>query len=112
MKHRASKPNFCGFLVHTVKRLFFTEHYHFHTWLGLLLVALNVPVGWGGATLFLFFAVHYNSSICYRLAVLTYLGSWLMLGAGILLAGPGTVHGFRARIPRAWKAWRRMHQAQ
>ncbi len=106
------RPNFCDFLSHTMKRLFFTEHYSFPTLLGLLMVALNVPVGWGGATLCLFFAVHYNSPICYRLAALTYLGSWLMLGAGILLAGPGTVKGFRARIPRAGKAWRRMHHAQ
>lgn len=94
-----------------MKRLFFTEHYPFHTLLGLLMVALNVPIGWGGSAVCLFLAVHCDSPICYRLAALIYLGSWLMLGLGILLAGQGTVHGFRARIPRAWKAWRRMRHA-
>ena len=106
MKHRASKPNFCGFLVHTVKRLFFTEHYHFHTWLGLLLVALNVPVGWGGAAVCVFIAANYDLPSFYSISALTYLSSWLMLGLGLLLAVRGTVRGFRARIPRAWKAWK------
>lgn len=105
------RPNFCGFLAHTMKRLFFTQHYSFHTLLGLLMVALNVPLGWGGSALCLLLAVHYDFPIGYRLAALIYLGSWLMLGLGILLAGRGTVRGFRARIPRAWKAWRRMRQA-
>lgn len=105
------RPSFCGFLAHTLKRLFCTENHSFHTVIGLVLVALNVPIGWGGSAICLFVAVHYDLPICYKLAALIYLGSWLMLGLGIILAGQGAVRSFRARIPRAWRAWRRMRNA-
>ena len=104
------KPGLCGLLSHLVRRLFFTEHYRLVTLVGLLFVLLNVPIGWGSAALFSLIALHRNMPIFYTIAGLCYAGSWLLLGLGIVMAGRDTVRAFRARIPRGWRAWRRLRK--
>ncbi len=108
MDASSRKPGFCGMLRHLVRRLFFTEKYGFFTLLGLLFVLLNVPLGWGGAALFSLIAARQDKPVFYKAAGICYVASWIMLGLGIVMAGRDTVRAFRARIPRAWRAWRRM----
>ena len=103
------RPHFCGFLKHLCRRLRI-HHYGFATTLGLLLVALNVPVGWGSALVCVFLAAHWDKPFFYQIAALCYACSWLMLGAGVALAGHGTVKAVRAQIPRAWHAYRRLRE--
>ena len=76
---------------------------------GLLMVALNVPVGWGGAALCAFMGAHGGSRVWYVAAGVVYALSWGMLGLGLLLAGPPVVSRFRRRCRSAWRAWRRGH---
>ena len=100
-------PTFCGLLRHVLRKLLQARHYGLWALVGLVLVALNVPFGWGGALVCIFMGARLGQPAWYHLAALCYLLSWLMLAAGIALAGPRTVRTFRAEIPRAWRAWRR-----
>ena len=74
---------------------------------GLLMVALNVPVGWGGAAFCALMGAGGKSRIWYVASVAIYALSWGMLGLGLLLAGPPVVTRFRKRSRSAWRAWRR-----
>ncbi len=74
---------------------------------GLLMVALNVPVGWGGAAFCAFMGARSGSRVWYAAAGAVYVLSWAMLGLGLVLAGPPVVARFRKRCRSAWRAWRR-----
>ena len=108
MSAASHKPSFCALLGHLARRLFVTEKYRFYTLVGLLFVLLNVPLGWGGAALFSLIAAYQQKPFFYKIAGGCYVISWVMLGLGIVLAGRDTVRAFQARIPRSWRAWKRM----
>ena len=112
MSISTKKPGVCFLLGHLARRLFFTEKYRFYTLVGLLVVLLNVPLGWGGAAFFSLMALYYEKPFFYKIAGVCYAISWIMLGAGIVMAGRDTVRVFRARIPRAWRAWIRLRKAR
>ncbi len=74
---------------------------------GLLLVVLNVPVGWGGAAICACMGARSTSRFWYMAAGVIYVLSWVMLGLGLLLAGPQVIASFKKRRQSAWRAWRR-----
>ena len=55
--------------------------------IGIILIAINVPVGWLGAALFGYFAQKTGKRIFYYLAALVYVLSWVMLALGVYLCG-------------------------
>lgn len=98
-----------GFFRHIFK-LFHWRRIGGRAFAGLVLVAVNVPFGYGGAALCTLAAGRCPQ---WRLewmagAAAVYALSWLMLLGGTLLAGPAAVRSFRQRLPAAWRAWRRI----
>ena len=100
------KPSFCTVLRHALRGFHF-KGLPLSTTIGLLLVAINVPVGWGGAAICAYFSVRSKSAAWGTASAAIYALSWGMLFLGILLAGKDTVRSFQQHLPRAWKAWRR-----
>ncbi len=54
---------------------------------GIVLLALNVPLGWGGGAFCVFFAGWTRDKNWLTAALWVYGCSWLILGLGFLLAG-------------------------
>lgn len=81
--------------------------------IGVILLAVNVPFGYGGAALCAMMAAGHPDRQRLWLAAAggVYALSWLMLLAGTCLAGPAVVRAFRQRVPRAWRACRRKRQS-
>lgn len=55
--------------------------------IGTILIAINVPFGWGGALLFGYYGQKTGKKFFYIMSVAVYVLSWVMLFAGILLCG-------------------------
>lgn len=55
--------------------------------IGIILIAINVPVGWLGAALFGYYGQKTGKKIFYYLSALTYAASWGILALGVYLCG-------------------------
>lgn len=55
--------------------------------IGIILIAINVPVGWLGAVVFGYYGNKTKKKIFYFLSVLVYILSWGILALGIYLCG-------------------------
>ena len=80
--------------------------------IGLVLLATNVPVGWGGALACTTMAATYKSRFWGILAGVIYAISWIMLGVGFLLAGKNLVDIMKKRRAIVINAWKRLRNFQ
>ncbi len=55
--------------------------------IGIILIAINVPVGWLGAALFGYYGQKTGKKIFYYLSALVYAASWGILALGVYLCG-------------------------
>ena len=55
--------------------------------LGIILLVLNVPFGWFGAGICVYYGKKYNKKFYYFLSAIIYGLSWVMLFAGVYLCG-------------------------
>ena len=55
--------------------------------IGILLLLINVPVGWLGLTYFICYAKQTGKKMYYWVAFLIYAFSWALLGLGVYLCG-------------------------
>lgn len=55
--------------------------------IGIILILINVPFGWGGALLCGYYGQKTGKSFFYVLSVVVYILSWVMLSVGVLLCG-------------------------
>lgn len=54
---------------------------------GIILLLINVPVGWLGLTYFICYAKQTGKKIYYWIAFLVYAFSWVLLSLGVYLCG-------------------------
>ena len=76
--------------------------------IGLILLALNVPVGWGGAAVCGILATAYKSNVWGIAAIAIYVLSWIMLGLGFLLVGKNLIDIMKRRRAIVFGAWKRL----
>ncbi len=55
--------------------------------IGIVLILINVPFGWGGALVCGYYGQKTGKKFFYVLSVLVYALSWVVLSVGILLCG-------------------------
>ncbi len=55
--------------------------------IGIILILINVPFGWGGALICGYYGQKTGKKFFYILSALVYALSWLMLFLGVLLCG-------------------------
>lgn len=55
--------------------------------IGIILLLINVPVGWLGLTYFICYAAKTGKKLYYCVAFLIYAASWVLLGLGVYLCG-------------------------
>ncbi len=55
--------------------------------IGIILIAINIPVGWLGAALFGYYGQKTGKKIFYLLSVAVYALSWAILALGVYLCG-------------------------
>ena len=55
--------------------------------IGIVLILINVPFGWGGALLCGYYGQKTGKKFFYVLSVAVYILSWVMLAVGVLLCG-------------------------
>ena len=55
--------------------------------IGIILILINVPFGWGGALLCGYYGQKTGKKFFYVLSVVVYILSWVMLSVGVLLCG-------------------------
>ena len=76
--------------------------------LGMFLVLLNWPVGYGGLALCWLLALIWKSNFLAILGAGFYVLSWIMLGAGLLLAGAGARTFLKSICRKKRAAWLRL----
>lgn len=104
------KAALCRIIQHTLRPLA-PSRSSARTIVGLAMVALNVPVGWGMGALCMAMAIRSDNPTAWSCAAgVIYVASWAMLLLGMLLAGRSTVMAFRQRLPRACRAWCRQRK--
>lgn len=55
--------------------------------IGIILILINVPFGWGGALICGYYGQKTGKKIFYVFSVLIYALSWVMLSVGVFLCG-------------------------
>ena len=55
--------------------------------IGIILIAINVPFGWGGALICGYYGQKTGKKFFYVLSAVVYALSWVMLSVGVLLCG-------------------------
>lgn len=55
--------------------------------IGITLILINVPFGWGGALICGYYGQKTGKKFFYVLSILVYALSWVMLSVGVLLCG-------------------------
>ena len=55
--------------------------------IGIILIAINVPFGWGGALICGYYGQKTGKNFFYVLSAIVYAISWVMLSVGVLLCG-------------------------
>lgn len=76
--------------------------------LGLFLLVINVPFGYGGAALGVLLAGALNNHFWLKCGTAAYILSWGMLVLATLLLGRDTKEFATKTIFRKWRAWRKM----
>ena len=74
--------------------------------LGLFLLIINVPFGYGGAALGTYLAWRLDESKWLTLGAAAYLLSWVMLALATILLGRDTKRFVSIIIRRKWRAWK------
>ena len=69
-------------------------------WIGIVLLTTNQPLGWGGMLICDALALKQHDTYFFYLGFLIYGFSWIMLGIGVLLAGPEGVRYSRILLER------------
>ena len=77
---------------------------------GLFLLVINVPFGYGGAALGAFLAGALKNSLWLKCGTAAYVLSWIMLFAATILLGKETKSFATKTIARKWRAWRKMRK--
>ena len=67
-------------------------------WIGVVLLLVNSPIGWGGMLICNTIALNKHDSFYSVLGVIIYIISWVMLGLGFLLAGPEGIKFYKFLI--------------
>ena len=78
--------------------------------LGLFLLVINVPFGYGGAAIGVLLAGALNNHFWLKCGTAAYILSWVMLGAATILLGRDTKHFATTILRRKWRAWRKMRK--
>ena len=55
--------------------------------IGIILILINVPFGWGGALICGYYGQKTGKKFFYVVSVVVYILSWVMLSVGVLLCG-------------------------
>ncbi|MBN2283171.1 MAG: hypothetical protein JXO48_04710 [Deltaproteobacteria bacterium] len=76
-------------------------------WVGIILLTTNQPLGWAAMLVCDSFAIQRHSMFPAYLGITLYGISWIMLGIGVLLAGPEGVRYARNFYRRLRKAGKR-----
>lgn len=100
------RPSLCALVRHCCRRLWRLHLTGRELWGGALILS-NVPVGWGGALVCSIVAESIDSPKLHFASIGIYLFSWLLLFAGIAMAGPEAARKCRRILPSAFRAWRR-----
>ncbi len=78
--------------------------------LGLFLLVINVPFGYGGAAIGVLLAGALNNHFWLQCGTAAYILSWVMLGAATILLGRDTKNFATKIVRRKWRAWKKMRQ--
>ena len=78
--------------------------------LGLFLLVINVPFGYGGAAIGVLLAGALNNHFWLKCGTAAYILSWVMLGAATILLGRDTKNFATNIVRRKWRAWRKMRR--
>lgn len=76
--------------------------------IGLLMLFLNVPVGWGGGALCIALAARYKSAVWGIAGPVIYVISWAMIPLGILLCGKPLFAKIKRNKRIVTAAWKRL----
>ncbi len=102
----ATRPiSFLLVLKHQL-RLFRPGRLSHAAYIGLLMLLLNVPIGWGGAAICAAIGAKTEQPIWGAISLGVYILSWGMLLLGTYLAGKDTVAIFKQSFPRSYRAWK------
>ena len=95
-------------LCHLFK-LFHWKRIGWCAFIGVILLAINVPFGYGGAAICSALAAAHPEQKSFWIAAAAgvYAFSWVMLLGGSAMAGPPVARAFKRRLPLTWRAWRR-----
>ena len=78
--------------------------------LGLFLLVINVPFGYGGAAIGVLLAGALNNHFWLKCGTAAYILSWGMLGAATILLGRDTKNFATKILRRKWRAWRKLRK--
>ncbi len=70
--------------------------------LGVTLLAINQPFGWGAVVVCTLLAVKTQRTVFYLIGVGAYALSWGFLGLGVVLAGPEGIPYLRDVLGKTW----------
>ncbi len=104
-----TKVGFCVLADKVTKAFRFIAH-GMRIKLGLFLLVINVPFGYGGAAIGILLAGALNNHFWLKCGTAAYILSWLMLGSATILLGRDTQKFATNIVRRKWRAWRKMRQ--
>ena len=71
-------------------------------WIGIILLVINQPFGIGSMVICNAIAFHRHNALYTYIGIGAYVLSWVMLGLGILLAGPEGFKYARLLFKKLW----------
>ena len=71
-------------------------------WIGIILLIINQPLGWGAVLICNALMIKKQNAIFSFLGIGAYALSWVILGLGLLLAGPEGIKYFRSLPKKLW----------
>jgi hypothetical protein len=74
---------------------------------GLILLVINQPFGWGAMVVCAVVAARTNKTIFYLIGLGAYAFSWALLGLGLVLAGPEGRSYLRSFWEKIWERVKR-----
>ena len=76
--------------------------------IGIVLLTINQPLGWGAMGLCAALAVKTNRTELYLWGIAAYAFSWVILGVGLLLTGSEGIQYIRFWSDRIWRSLLRL----
>ncbi len=70
--------------------------------IGIFLLVVNIPLGWMGIVVGSYLSAHFKNPRFHILSGILYGLTWVMLGVGIILAGPKGIEIAKKKL-RFWK---------